>query len=126
MSLSVKQIKALNALLSGESIAAAAALAGVNEKTVDRWIGDDPDFCEEFHYGKVRLLERGFLIAANHIEEALGIFLSIMRDDEASNRDRISASKALLSEVDHFEKITTLQQIRELEYMQSLVNESDE
>jgi hypothetical protein len=126
MTLSAKQIAAINSLIQGKTIASTAAAIGVNEKTIDRWFADNEDFAGTYEARKADLLEHGFLRAANHIDEVLDVMVGILRDEDASNRDRISAGKALLSEVDRFEAIDNRLQMRELAISQQLILSKEE
>jgi hypothetical protein len=47
--LSGPQLTAMEGILSGQSITAAAEAAGVDRGTVHRWLRDDPDFRAAYH-----------------------------------------------------------------------------
>jgi DNA-binding XRE family transcriptional regulator len=55
--LSAKQQKALNELLSGKTDEEAANIAGVSRKTVNTWKNEDPFFQAEFNRRKLEVWE---------------------------------------------------------------------
>jgi hypothetical protein len=73
-------VAALDALLSGKSVTAAATAAGVSRQTVHRWLRTDPAVIAAWNAGRLELLQvtRGRLLrlgekAVSVIEETLNL-----------------------------------------------------
>src|SRR3954452_2399171 len=73
------QVLALDALLSGKSVTAAAAAAGVSRQTLHRWLRGDPAMIAALNAGRLELLQvtRGRLLklgdkAVEVVEQTLG------------------------------------------------------
>ena len=55
--LPVDQERAISALLTGESVTAAAGRAGVSRQTVHRWLAEDPAFIAEYNQARREIAE---------------------------------------------------------------------
>ena len=109
-----RQERALWALLSEPSIAAAAQAAGIGERTLHRWL-DDPGFQDAYYDARrqavgqaVARLQRAACTAVDTLE-------AVMADLTAPAAARVSAAKVVLEQVraesleDQEQRITELE-----------------
>ena len=96
MALSTKQQKALEALLSGASDAAAAAAAGVVSQTVWTWRNKHPEFAAELD----RLRDEHWRMRLDAVNAgataAIAIVTEIMNDTTVNPHTRLAAAGKLL------------------------------
>lgn len=90
-----KQQKALQALLTCPTKRAAAAEAGVDEKTLRRYLAD-PVFQKEYRRAFQSLVTEATREAQKTLSPAIIALKSIMEDEEESAGSRISAARSLL------------------------------
>lgn len=93
------QVKAAQVLANGGSIQEAADKAGVTERTVYNWRHSDMAFRAKITELKDAVFFDGYLLVSSLVRDAALVLQSVMEDESASNRDRISAAKAVLSSV---------------------------
>jgi len=96
MALSTKQQKALEALLSGASDAAAAAAAGVVSQTVWRWRNDDPVFAAELDRLRDECWRQRLDAINAGATAAIAIVTEIMNDTTVNTHTRLTAASKLL------------------------------
>ena len=77
--LSAKQVKGLEALLDGANIQDAAAAAGVNRKTLGRWL-TEPLFWKTYQLNSRRGLELAARRLAGNLDGAVELITSVMED----------------------------------------------
>ena len=85
------QHRALAALLEAPSIAAAARQTGVNERTIRRWLHDDPDFQAELSRMRRQYLGH----AATRLQSSASVAVQTLLDLLAA-KDRIEPGRAAL------------------------------
>lgn len=78
--LSVKQVTALTALLSGSTIRDAALKAGVDERTIRRWRADDPNFETSFRRALCEIRDEVTAFATVASQTALKTLVAIASD----------------------------------------------
>lgn len=91
-----KQRKALQALLTCPTKRAAAAAAGIDEKTLRRYLSDD-GFRLEYEKAVSGLVENAATQAKQSLSPALLCLREIVEDDGADANARINAARAILS-----------------------------
>ena len=114
--LTAKQIKGLEALLEGANIQDAATAAGVNRKTIGRWL-NDPAFWKLYQFNSRRVLELAARRLTGKLDAAVGLLSSVIDDDEAPAGVRLRAAQQvidgslkLLELTDVQERLTALEQ----------------
>ena len=93
------QVKAAQVLANGGSVLEAAEAAGVTERTVYNWRHSDMAFRAKLTELKDAVFFDGYLVVSSLVRNAALVLQSVMDDETASNRDRISAVRAVLSSV---------------------------
>jgi hypothetical protein len=89
-----KQEQAIAALLAEPSILAAAAAAGVGEKTLRRWL-EVPEFAEAYRQARRNAVSQATARLQAAMGEAADTLRSVMNDPEASALCRIGAARAI-------------------------------
>jgi len=110
-----KQVKALEALLDGANIQDAATAAGVNRKTIGRWL-NDPAFWKLYQFNSRRVLELAARRLTGKLDMAVGLVASVMEDEDAPAGVRLRAAQQvidgslkLLEVADIQERLTALE-----------------
>ncbi len=110
-----KQIKALEALLEGANIQDAATAAGVNRKTLGRWL-QEPAFWKLYQVNSVRSLELAARRLTGKLDMAVDMLTSVMEDEDAPAGVRLRAAQQvidgslkLLEVADIQERLTALE-----------------
>jgi len=93
--LTAKQVKAMEALLEGASIQTAAERAGVNRKTVGRWL-QDPMFWNLYQVNSRTSLELAARRLAGRLDMAVDMIASVMEDGEAPAGVRLRAAQQVI------------------------------
>lgn len=113
---SAKQRAALEALLDGANIQTAADLAGVNRKTVTRWLGD-PKFWKTYQVNSRASLELAARRLTGKLDAAVALLGNIMDDSDAPAGVRLRAAQQvidgslkLLEVADIQERLTALEE----------------
>jgi transposase-like protein len=113
--LTPKQAIAAMELARGAIIAEAANIAGVNEKTVDRWKGDQA-FREAIAQARVLIWEQAIGKVLAGLDGAIAALTAIAEDAEQPASSRVSAAKTLLDTAQrHLESAALQQQVAALE-----------
>jgi hypothetical protein len=89
------QEQALAALLEKRTIAEAAAVVGVNEKTLREWL-KDPGFAAAYRQTRRELLEASIGRIQAATGTAVDTLLAVAQDAEAKSADRLRAAGLLL------------------------------
>lgn len=95
---SEQRLAAVEALINGESMTAAANKAGVHRDTVGRWVNHDPEFkalMAEAHSGAVHAMQHRL---AGLTEIAVDTLAHVCEFAER-DADRLTAAKAILDRV---------------------------
>jgi len=90
-----KQTKALEALLDGANIQDAASAAGVNRKTVARWL-QEPAYWKLYQVNSRRGLELAARRLTGKLDMAVDMVSSVMEDDEAPPSVRLRAAQQVI------------------------------
>lgn len=93
--MTAKQIKALQALLTQPTKAAAAKQAGINESTLRRYLADE-EFQREYKAAFSQLVSDATRQAQKSLSPALSALREIVEDDTESSASRIAAARTLL------------------------------
>ena len=93
--LTAKQVKGLEALLDGANIQDAAAAAGVNRKTLGRWL-TDPLFWKTYQLNSRHALELAARRLTGKLDMAVDMLASVMEDDEAPPGVRLRAAQQVI------------------------------
>lgn len=93
--LTAKQVKALEALLEGANIQDAASAAGVNRKTVGRWL-EDALFWKTYQLNSQRVLELAARRLTGKLDGAVGLLTSVMEDEDAPAGVRLRAAQQVI------------------------------
>ena len=90
-----KQEKALAALLTAHTMREAAQQAGIDERTLRRYL-QEPEFLTEYRKVSGEILRNARMTAQQSITPALDTLRSVCADREARAGDRIAAARSLL------------------------------
>ena len=90
-----KQIKALQALLTQPTKAAAAKEAGIDESTLRRYLSD-PEFQKEYKAAFSQLVQDATRQAQQSLSPAISALRDIVEDDNENSSARIAAARSLL------------------------------
>lgn len=93
--LTAKQVKALEALLDGANVQDAASAAGVNRKTVARWL-QEPAYWKLYQVNSRRGLELAARRLTGKLDMAVDMVASVMEDDEAPPSVRLRAAQQVI------------------------------
>src|SRR5262245_59478617 len=93
--LSRKQEHTIAALLTCESIAAAATRGGVAEGTLYRWFKDSA-FQEAYRAARWQIVQHAIVQVQHATGTAVQTLVAVMQDPEATASARVSAAKAIL------------------------------
>lgn len=93
--LTAKQLKALEALLDGANVQDAASAAGVNRKTVARWL-QEPAYWKLYQVNSRRGLELAARRLTGKLDMAVDMVASVMEDDEAPAGVRLRAAQQVI------------------------------
>jgi gamma-glutamyl:cysteine ligase YbdK (ATP-grasp superfamily) len=94
--LSSNQRKAIAALLSAPNVPAAARKAKVGERTLHRWINEDPHFKAALYAAEGAAIDTATRRLVSLQDSAIGTLESIMTDGEAAPGVRVRAALGLL------------------------------
>ena len=83
------------ALLSNPTVRAAAQAVGRSETQVYSRLRD-PTFKARYDEARRELLERSVTELQAHLSEAVGVFVSVMRDRQAPQQTRLNAAEAVM------------------------------
>ena len=90
------QEAAILALLSEPSIAAAADKAGVSERTLHRWLKEEPRFMAEYRRARREAFAQAIGLTQRSATAAVGTLLRVMHDTKATWSSRVSAATQVL------------------------------
>jgi len=94
--LSGKQQRALDALLDGANVQTAATLAGVNRKTLARWLAHDVTFWKAYQLNSRASLQLAARRLTNKLDSAVELLGDVMLDEEAPAGVRLRAAQLTL------------------------------
>lgn len=94
-SLSLKQLLAVQALATGLSINEAADRAGVNEKTVDRWL-KLPEFQKAINQTKRNTYDTAIAKLVGTCTDAVETLREVATNKQASSNARVTAARVIL------------------------------
>lgn len=90
------QEDALIALITEPSVAAAAAKAGIGERTIHRWLREDKAFMAEYRRARREAFTQAIGLTQRSAAAAVATLLRIMHDPKATWSSRVSAATNLL------------------------------
>lgn len=91
-----KQAKALDALLDGANVQTAAQLAGVNRKTLARWLAQDAIFWQTYQRHSRASLQLAARRLTGKLDAAVELLGDVMDDSEAPAGVRLRAAQLTL------------------------------
>ena len=91
-----KQQKALDALLDGANVQTAATLAGVNRKTLARWLNEDATFWKTYQRNSRASLQLAARRLTNRLDSAVELLGDVMADGDAPAGVRLRAAQLTL------------------------------
>lgn len=94
--LSGKQQRALDALLDGANVQTAATLAGVNRKTLARWLAHDVTFWNAYQTNSRASLQLAARRLTNKLDSAVELLGDVMLNEEAPAGVRLRAAQLTL------------------------------
>jgi len=93
--MTAKQDKALAALLSEATIAAAAAKVKVGERTIHTWLGE-PAFADAYRSARRQAVQHAIARLQQASTDAVNVLCAVMVDTDAPPSTRIAAAKTVL------------------------------
>ena len=115
--------KAIAALLSEPTQAAAADRVGVSARTLRRWLSDDEEFRVEYREARRQLVESAVANIQRACTVATKTLQEVMTDPAAPSSARVSAARTVLSlAIEAVERDSLMSRIDELERRLSSVS----
>jgi hypothetical protein len=105
-----KQQKAIAALLSAKDIQAAAAQAGVGERTLHRWLDEDPAFKTALRAAEAQVIDGVVRRLTGSANSALNVVMVIMLDSTTPVSVRLRAAIAILDQLIKLRELNDLEQ----------------
>lgn len=96
------QVKALQLLLGGHSIAATAKGAGIHVQTLRRWTREDEAFGEELHRRQAELVDSSARATTAAVGKAVRLLVTVLEDKSESAQTRVRAAGVLLAHAGKF------------------------
>jgi hypothetical protein len=90
------QETAILALLTEPSIAAAAEKAQVSERTLHRWLKEEPHFVAEYRRARREAFTQAIGLTQRSATAAVGTLLRVMHDTKATWSSRVTAASHVL------------------------------
>ena len=106
--------KAIAALLTSASLAAAAEATGIAESTLRRWMLDET-FEKRYREERARLLESAITLLRSKATEAGNVLVTIANDPLSGAAVRVQAAKAIISLAIGAEMLELSERLEELE-----------
>ena len=100
--------RALEALMHNTTLTAAAAQAGLNRKTLQRYLTSDTEFIARYNEEKNKLITSATDALQKVMNPAIAALAGIVEDEEVNAAVRIQAARAVL---DYALKLTETQDI---------------
>ena len=91
-----KRETAIAALLTEKSIRDAAAVVGVSDRTLRRWMADDKDFRDQYREARLQVVEHAVTRLQKACDTAVQTLEEVMKDGSAAASARVAASRAVL------------------------------
>ena len=107
--ISVKQHKAAEALLTTATIAEAAEVAGIGERTLYRWL-NDPDFSAHVTELEAKLIDAAQRQLLRLQSDAISTMEEIMNDIEVPASVRLRAADSVLSHAFRLRDLSSIEQ----------------
>lgn len=107
--LTAAQQKAVQALLTAPSIAAAAKSAGVAERTLHRWLRENAHFRDALAQAEGQVIGAVTRRLVGYADHALTVMVTVMADKTNSPATRLRAAQAIL------DSMLRLRELRNLE-----------
>lgn len=97
--LKTKQHKAIAALLSAKDVQSAAQQAGVGERTLHRWLDEDPEFKAALREAEGRAIDDAVRRLVGATNSALSVVMVIMLDAKNPASVRLRAAISILDQM---------------------------
>ena len=111
-----RQRQAIAALLVGSSVTAAAAAVGVAERTLHRWLKEDPDFMAELRAAEEQLIDATTRRLLDLQTAALDKIEDALNDDEAGHHVKLRAAGMVIDSALRLRELRNIEQrLTELE-----------
>jgi len=107
--LSPKQTRAIATLLVAKDVQSAAKDAGVGERTLHTWLGD-PNFRAALKEAEAQAIELSVRMLAGAAQNAIGVIVSIMRDEYTRDALRLRAAQTVLDQMVKLKQVADLEE----------------
>jgi hypothetical protein len=97
-SLTPRQLKTIEAMLTAESINEAAEQSGVGQRTLYRWLAEDDQFKAQLRKAQDRAIDAAVSLLSGEARAAAMTLREIHRDKEINAAVRVQAARAILIE----------------------------
>lgn len=94
--MTAKKSKALAALLTEPTKGRAAEKAGVDVRTLNRWLSEDKDFQDAYESSIASLVDDAAQQARKALDPALSCLREIVEDSQQGATSRVAAARSLL------------------------------
>lgn len=116
--LTARQHKVMAALLQARTVREASQSTGVPERTIHRWLADDPEFTRQLAAAERELLGATLRGLVRLARPAIGVLSAILADEMAGPSARLRAASIIL------ERLVTLRGLVDLEERVSKLEEA--
>lgn len=93
-----RQVAAISALLTEESVGKAARKAKVGERTLARWLAEDVAFQAELHKAQDKAIDAAVSLLSGEARAAAATLQEIHKNREVNPAVRVQAARAILIE----------------------------
>lgn len=93
--LTAQQEQAIAALLTEPTVTKVAAVVGVSDRTVHRWL-DDPAFSAAYRHARKQVFQQAMSLTQKYVPYAVQALAKVMSDAGAPHSAKVSAASALL------------------------------
>jgi transposase-like protein len=107
---SLKKQKAIVALLSSKAMSGAAQEAGVNERTLRRWLNEDPEFQAALKAAEADVLGDTVRRLTGAAESALTVILMIMLQSSNNASVRLRAALSVLEQLIKLRELSVMEE----------------
>lgn len=118
--LTAKHVRAIDALLAGQTRASAAAAAGVTERTLDRWRAELPEFADELARRSSATLRDAALRLKGTIDDAVDVLREVMTSADSRPAVRLRAAQVVIES--SLKLIEATDVLDRLEALEAIIN----
>jgi hypothetical protein len=106
----LKQKKAIAALLNARDLQSAAQQAGVSERTIYRWMDEDPGFLDDLKAAEADAIKAAGRRLVGAAESAITVILYVMLQNQNPPGVRLRAAQGILDQLIKFRNLDSIEE----------------